>query len=129
MREYTIDDFKVNHKKCNFHATGFWRNSFQTWHGKDGFEINYSSILTNLIHNAGRWCEQYASDLFIIWSSLKERLEDVNYTGEKLVLGFRDCGIDKNENVIRNFNSNYHYYRKIIILEIEVNNGRIDMYM
>lgn len=31
-------------------------------HGRD-FEINYSSILTKLIQECGRLCENYASDL------------------------------------------------------------------
>lgn len=129
MREYTMDDFKVSRENCKFHDSGYWRYAWQSWYNKDGFEVNYSSILTNLIQNAGRWCEHHASDLFIIWNAFEKRLEDINYTGEKLVLGFRESGVDKNENVIKNYNENCHYYRKIITVEIEVRNGRIDMYM
>lgn len=33
---------------------------------KGGWRINYSSILSKLIQEAGRWCEHYASDLFIL---------------------------------------------------------------
>lgn len=129
MRDYTMDDFKVNREKCKFHDAGYWRYAWQSWYNKDGFDINCSSILTSLIQKAGRWCERYASDLFIIWSSLEKRLEDINYTGEKLVLGFRESGVDKNEIVVRNYNANSYYYREIVTLEIVVDDGRIDMYM
>ena len=37
--------------------------SYNPLEGK--WEINYSSILTRLIQEAGRWCEYYASDLFV----------------------------------------------------------------
>ena len=129
MKKHTFHDSKVDHEKCKFHDAGYWRYANQSWFNKDGFEINYSSILTSLIQKAGRWCEHYASDLFIIWSSLEKRLEDINYTGEKLVLGFRESGVDKNEVVVKNYNENRYYYREIVTLEIEAFNGRIDMYM
>ena len=38
---------------------------------KGKWEINYSSILTKLIQEAGRWTERYASDLFLGWRLMK----------------------------------------------------------
>ena len=42
-------------------ATG----SYNLLEGK--WEINTSFILTRLIQEAGRWCESFASDLFVQW--------------------------------------------------------------
>lgn len=48
---------------------------FNTLQGN--WEINYSSILTKLIQEAGRWCEHYASDLFITWKhNIDKKLDD-----------------------------------------------------
>lgn len=129
MIEYTIDYFKVDRKRCECHDCGYWRNAYESWLNEDGFEINYSSTLTHLIQYAGRYCENYASDLFLIWSCLVERFKNKDYTGEKLILGFRESGVDKNESVVRNYNENRYYYRKIVTVEIEVKDGRLDMYM
>lgn len=121
MRDYTMDDFNVDRERYECHDFGYLT--------ENGFEINYSSTLTHLIHYAGRYCECYASDLFLIWSSLLDRLENREYTGEKLILGFRESGVDKNETVVKNYNANWYYYRKIVTIEIDVKNGVIDMYM
>ena len=82
-----------------------------------------------MIQIAGRYCESYASDLFLIWQALEERLKNPNYEGESLILGFRKMGVDKNETVVNNYNANYLYYRKIIPIEIVVTGNEIDMYM
>ena len=42
----------------------------------NSWEINTSSILTKLIQEAGRWCESYASDLFIRWGVIQKGLEN-----------------------------------------------------
>ena len=57
--------------------------------------INYSSILSRLIVEAGKRCEAYASDLFISWESM---LNDISKIEENTNLtyyfGFRDMGVD-----------------------------------
>ncbi|MCC2255547.1 hypothetical protein LKD70_14175 [Ruminococcus sp. CLA-AA-H200] len=60
--------------------------------------INYSSILTRLIQEAGTVTTSYASDLFISWESFLEEVEkkmatmaDFEYT---TFLGFRQRGVD-----------------------------------
>ena len=127
MREYTLEDFKLEPKNCTIHEYGMW--SVPVFETEPKWNINYSDILSRLIFAAGRYCESYASDLFIIWQSLEERLKNPDYKGESLILGFRDMGIDKNETVVKNYNANYLYYRKIISIEIVVTGNRIDMYM
>ena len=125
---YTLQDFTVNKDRCKHHAQGYWQNHYM--YEEKGYYINYSDVLTELIQTAGRFCEQYASDLFIIWNCLLSRLEDKDYKGEKLILGFREQGVDKNERVIENCNRTGDiYYRKIHVVEIVVNGNRIDMYM
>lgn len=57
--------------------------------------INYSSILSRLIVEAGKRCESYASDLFISWETM---LNDISKIEENTNLtyyfGFRDMGVD-----------------------------------
>lgn len=128
MREYTIEDFKVDKEKCSYHAHGTW--SVPVFYTEPQWNLNYSDILTRLIQVAGRYCENYASDLFIHWRAIEKKLKDRNYEGEKLVLGFREMGVDSNDWVVNNYNeSGCYYYRKIITIEIIVNGNHIDMYM
>lgn len=127
-RVYTLNDFTVNKDRCKFHAQGYWH--IPLFEDTPQYDINYSDILTELIYTAGRYCESYASDLFVIWKCLTDRLKDRKYTGEKLILGFREMGVDKNEQVIENCNRTGDiYYRKIHIIEIVVKGNQIDMYM
>lgn len=84
--------------------------------GRNYIEINWSSIFTKLIQVAGRFCERYASDLYFYLKEL-----DLNFHDYKednfLILGFRESGVDSNENVIRNYNDNCYYYRAIYVVE------------
>ena len=122
----TLEDFKINKEKCKFHELGTY-GEFCFNHGD--FYLNYSSLLTELIHAAGRYCEYYASDLFIIWTGLINRMKTPEFKGEKLVLGFREMGIDKDEKVVMYYNTTPYYYRKIYVIEVEVHGSKIDMYM
>lgn len=60
--------------------------------------VNYSSILTALIQEAGRVCVNYASDLFISWESLLDETERKMKEKEDFMIttffGFRDQGVD-----------------------------------
>ena len=127
MRELTLEDFKVNRENCKYHASGSW--SVPIFSNECEWYINYSDILTRLIFLAGRFCESYASDLFIHWTSIVQKLNDRNYTGEKLVLGFRESGVDSNDWVVKHYNETSYYYRAIAVIEIVVNGNKIDMYM
>ena len=127
MNRYTLKDFRLKTDNFKIHENGTW--SVPVFEDKPKWNINYSRILSELIFIAGRYCENYASDLFIIWQSLEERLKNPDYKGESLILGFRENGVDKNETIISNYDKNRLCYRKIVSIEIIVTGNRIDMYM
>lgn len=85
--------------------------------------INYSSILTRLIQEAGRICEFYASDLFIDWRSIVESLEDGTIETGSYLFGFRDSGVDEAQSVLYWYNETSHgleHYSAIWKLDIDV---------
>lgn len=99
------------------------------------WDINYSDILTELIQYAGRYCESYASDLFIIWKySVEQKLMDRELESYTLTLGFRDMGVDhelsndpERQPVTNNSKNNSYYYRKIATLTVNVEGSKIQM--
>ena len=97
--------------------------------GRD-FDINYSSILTKLIQECGRLCESYASDLFIDWNSIAQKLKDKTMETSIHLFGIREMGVDHNEFVLMRYD-NYtharHEYRKIYRLDVIVNDDLIRM--
>ena len=85
--------------------------------------INYSTILTRLIQEAGRICEFYASDLFIDWRSIVEALEDGTIETGSYLFGFRDSGVDEAKSVLYWYNETSHgleHYSAIWKLDINV---------
>ena len=91
----------------------------------DSVDVNYSNILTKLIQEAGRYCENYASDLFISWSSIDQELRDGTIESGIKMFGFREMGVDhlgfiysRASNDYRNFDKEY---RSIWKLDIYVN--------
>lgn len=91
------------------------------------WEINYSSILTRLIQEAGRWCEHYASDLFILWKyNVEQKLDNGTLETGTLVFAFRDSGVD-NEEWYENHKSEYNYYRAVWFLDVVTDEGKITM--
>lgn len=89
-----------------------------------GIDINYSSILTRLIQEAGRYCESYASDLFLDWKKIDKQLDDESIESQSLLFGFRESGVDHAEFIRCWANDNpYGFgsrYRSIWRLDIEV---------
>ena len=90
--EFKFSDFKGNEllMKPIMEEANFNQNSgFYEW--------NNSTILTELIHAAGRWCERFASDLFIDWMQVES---DIQYGYENdlsencYLFGFRKDGVD-----------------------------------
>lgn len=98
--------------------------------GRD-FDINYSSILTKLIQECGRLCESYASDLFITWNDIVQKLKDKTMKTSVYLFGIREMGVDHNEFVLSRYNNNgcyaKHEYRKIYRLNIIVEGDLIRM--
>lgn len=107
---------------------------------RKGFEINSSSILTKLIQEAGRWCERYASDLFISWEYLLKAMEEPDFTGGQWAFGMRSDGVDNLGSIIIRitepcYGYSSDYYRAVWGLDITVNGdtirmklGKVDMY-
>ncbi len=90
--------------------------------------ISIPDIETELIQTAGRWCERYASDLFIEWESmqksLKKHIKNKNAVkSEIFIFGFRHNGVDHDAYVMFNMkNPNCHiseYYSKIYAVKIQ----------
>lgn len=93
------------------------------------WNLNYSKILTQLIQDAGRYCESYASDLFIQWKySIDNHLKERYWEGGKFRFGFREFGVDADD-WIKDNESNPYYYRKIRTLEVNIDEdkGTIEM--
>lgn len=96
------------------------------------WEINTSSILTKLIQEAGRWCESYASDLFIRWGTIQKGLETATVEPGKHVFAFRESGVDGNREY-KNYPdacgsySSCDYYRAVWILDVSISGDKITM--
>lgn len=128
-KEYTIKDFEI--KTNDFvkvqKDTGRLSSYTHTW------DINYSDILTTLIQAAGRYCERYASDLFIHWQTVErdyiQNSELENGFHAIKAFGFRESGVDHLEYILNHLNNGYstYYYRAIYTLEISVNDGEMTM--
>ena len=86
-KTYTLEDFTM--ESVMKEATGEWSNDI--FSGEKCWNINYSDILTFLIQKAGTICKNYASDLFISWSSLENEMKQdgQEYAGGKYLFGFR----------------------------------------
>lgn len=93
---------------------------------KGKWEINYSSILTKLIQEAGRWCEYYASDLFVTWHNIDKSLDDGTIDTEQFVFGFRKDGVDHKEWYELHKND-VGRYRAVWFLDVTVNDGKMKM--
>ena len=90
----------------------------------DAIDINYSDILSRLIQEAGRYCEHYASDLFITWSRIDQSLRDGSIESGVEMFGFREMGVDHTGFIFSRAENNHrtfeYEYRSIWKLEIEV---------
>ena len=99
-------------------------------YGRD-FDINYSSVLTKLIQECGRLCESYASDLFITWNGIYQKIKEKTMETSVYLFGIREMGVDHNEFVVSRYNNNGCYakyeYRKIYRLDVVVSGDVIKM--
>lgn len=89
------------------------------YHGRN--EINMSSIYTKLIQDAGRYCENFASDLLYDI----DRIKNIIKSGKSgtAYIGFRDNGVDGNEYIsVREpdeIDSVYHAIYRVEIAQTE----------
>lgn len=65
-------------------------------------QINLTTPLTKCIQQAGRFCEYYASDLFISWNEIIEYTDSNLAAGDSklFLLGFRKSGVDHEEFIV-----------------------------
>ena len=114
-------------------AEGNW--SEPLFESEPMWNLNYSDILTQLIQYAGRFCESYASDLFIIWKySVENKLKDPDLKSYSVTFGFREMGVDHDVStdeerivVARHQKDNSYYYRKVAKLDITIEGSKIVM--
>lgn len=96
-----------------------------------GFDINYSSILTKLIQECGRLCEAWASDLFITWNSIEQKLKEKTMETSTYLFGIREMGVDHNDFILMRYNNDgycaKYEYRKIYRLNVIVEDDLIRM--
>lgn len=84
---------------------------------------NFSSIITKLIQEAGRFCLRYASDLFIDLQEICKTIEDGTIVDSSYLFGFRESGVDGDNYIINNlYKNNYspYLYRSIWRLDIKI---------
>ena len=117
----TINDFKAMNSEVLETSGELTVNLFT---GERTVSINYSSVLTRLIQEAGRICEFYASDLFIGWRTIAESLEDGSVETGSRLFGFRKSGVDEARSILywRNETSRAlpDHYSTIWRLDIDV---------
>lgn len=128
-KEITIEDLMkrkaTKQYKNQYVETGSWVTR------QNKYGINYSSILTKLIQEAGRLCDHYASDLFIDWNSIEKSLQVREESKEVFLFGFRKMGVDHKEYVLNRFNNiacgGKEEYRSLWMFELEKDNDNIRM--
>lgn len=112
-----------------YEAYGQWIES-APYSKKGRWDINYSDILTQLIQSCGRYCQRYASDLFIDWQAIVEELGKGEPINAKYIFAIRTNGVDHNAFYeIRKGSEPYHEVWELTIrstahdkwLEMELN--------
>lgn len=90
------------------------------------FGVNYTSIQSRLIQEAGRWCKRYASDILYDLSEIERELGSPNLEKSTHFFGFRENGVDHAEFILSRLNggSPKEVYRAVWKLEISVTNER-----
>lgn len=95
------------------------------------YNINYSSLLSQLIFECGRFCEQFSSDLFYDWKGIQELLDERLMGTSTYLFGIRRMGVDSKNFILARYNENgeraFYSYEKIYRLDVETNNGEIAM--
>lgn len=124
-KTYTLDDFRMNTYAYKPIEADGYRSSY-----RNVFEINDSSILTRLIQEAGRYCERFASDLFLDWESVQEFLNAAEPGDSKTYLfGFRQDGVDHDNFIFSRYASSgdlaRYNYRSLWRLDIKTKGDHI----
>lgn len=114
-----IDSKSLNFAEIFEKSDNILRETLAYSNNDGTFDVNLSSILTILIQTAGRYCESYASDLFIDWEEVKKFIDFPPIAGNQklFIFGFRKSGVDHAE-YVRNSSTSGLKYRKIFALKI-----------
>lgn len=97
------------------------------------YYINNSSALTRLIQEAGRFCENYASDLFIHWDFISRTINELtadDVINVSFLLGFRCDGVDEERYIFSHFSqpgATRDHYRSLWRVDISANGEDITM--
>lgn len=112
-------------EEYQYTATGY----FDEYSAQGGYSINVSSILSKLITEAGRWCEDYASDVLFYIDDLKKLFRQKPVTSDGMedvviIMGMRQNGVDHGETVTtyfakHPFDGDSYYYRALWALRVE----------
>ena len=123
----TINDFKVNEYAYKpIIETGRMESSGH-------YYINCSSALTRLIQEAGRFCENYASDLFIHWDRVRNAVDKMtadDVARVSFLLGFRRDGVDNEGYILSHFSqpgATRDHYRSLWRIDISADGEVIKM--
>lgn len=106
-------------------------SSFAFIHSSPAIDsINTSDIASELIIAAGRWCENYASDVLIDWDRVRDAIKHCDETSDPysvtMVFGFRRSGVDHDAYVFSNMKKYDtglnidHYYAKIYAVNVSM---------
>lgn len=136
------NELSINNMELTYEAVGHCKGEFVESSRVGVFDklsINYSDILTTLIKAVGKNTINYASDLFISWEYLKERIENVDFhTDFYSWYGIREDGVDHDSfiesrgidskeyigiyrvKVTYEVKENYYYNRSKTFIEMEL---------
>lgn len=117
MKRKSIEDFVPVEGQKAIRASG------QIFNGHHN--ANLSTLLTKLIQEAGRWCKSYASDLFIWWGAIAEKMEDGSLSEGSYLFGFHEAGVDNVQSILYHYKSMDHMacfrYRAVWRLDVSFN--------
>ena len=118
----TIDDLLVS--ETILEASGYNYDMLD----KKKVAINYTSIASFLIKEAGRLCDHYASDLLYNLKEVDEALHKTETNFHKrIAFGFRKSGVDGNSFTLSKLSQPNIYgsldkeYRVLYVLDIDIN--------
>lgn len=124
MEEKTLSEESIERAKARFRLTKPEKECVGQYVDAPGcfgrIVINTSDILSRLIQHAGRYCEHYASDIVSVWNSIERAVSTLEWNKvAHTVIGFRDMGVDTDDDVYVLTAINPYYYRKIVAIDAD----------
>lgn len=88
-------------------------------------DINLSEILDRLIFSAGRFCQRYASDMFISWQYVLNTIKNGTEPRQVLMLATRRFGVDGDDFIMCNLD-NMQRYAEVFLIDINRKSSPIE---